>query len=61
MGMPYGAIKLPLFRAYRDEPAQATPLSRTTNEVIGFEYVKIICVSRHARVKKEMTPRANRQ
>jgi hypothetical protein len=51
MGMPLGAIKLPLFRAYRDEPDPATPFNRTTNEVIGFEYVKTICVSRHARVK----------
>jgi hypothetical protein len=51
MGMPLGAIKLPLFRAYRDEPDPATPLNRTAHKVIGFEYVKIICVSRHARVK----------
>jgi hypothetical protein len=51
IGMPLGAIKLPLFRAYRDEPDPATPLNRTANKVIGFEYVKIICVSRHARVK----------
>ena len=51
IGMPLGAIRLPLFRAYRDEPDPATPLNRATNEVIGFEYVKIICVSRHARVK----------
>ena len=50
--MPLGAIKLPLFRAYRDEPDPATPLNRTANnKVIGFEYVKTICVSRHARVK----------
>jgi hypothetical protein len=51
MGMLHGAIKLPLFRAYRDEFDPATPINRTTNDVIGFEYVKIICVSRHARVK----------
>lgn len=51
MGMPLGAIKLPLFRAYRDEPDPATPLNRTANKVIGFEYVKTICMSRHARVK----------
>jgi len=51
MGMPLGAIKLPLFRAYRDELDPATPLNRTANKVIGFEYVKIMCVSRHARVK----------
>jgi hypothetical protein len=51
MGMPPGTIKLPLFRAYRDEPDPATPLKRTANKVIGFEYVKTICVSRHARVK----------
>ena len=51
MGMPLGAIKLPLFQAYRDEPDPATPLNGTVNKVIGFEYVKIICLSYHARVK----------
>ena len=51
IGMPLGAIKLPLFRAYLDKPDPATPLNRTANKVIGFEYVKTICMSRHARVK----------
>jgi hypothetical protein len=51
MGMPLHAIKLPFFRAYRDEPDPATPLKRTANKVIGFKYVKMICVSRHAKVK----------
>ena len=45
------AIKLALSRAYRDEPDPAIPLNRTANEVIGFEYVKTICVSRYARVE----------
>jgi hypothetical protein len=51
MGMPLGAIKLPLFRAYRDEPDLDTPLNRTAKKVIGFEYMKIICVSRYIKVK----------
>ena len=45
IGMPLGTIKLPLFRAYQDEPVPATPLNRTENKVIGFEYVKTICLS----------------
>ena len=51
MGTLPTAIKLALSRAYRDEPDPAILLNRTANKVIGFEYVKTICVSRHARVK----------
>jgi hypothetical protein len=51
MGMPLGAIKLPLLRVYGDERDPATPLNRTASEVIGFEYVKIICVSINVKVK----------